>query len=345
MLTNFFYILVAVLMLGIIILVHELGHFLVAKLCKVQVEEFAVGMGMKLFSREHKGVLYSLRAIPIGGFCRFAQDIDSPSDSLSAAPIRKRFPILIAGVFMNFALAFLCAVIMLYMYTVADVLPQVDTVLNDSPAQIAQLQVGDIITEVNSIPISYNYEGVALLRDTLAEADSVTLTVRRGNTAQTITLTPELVTDEVTGQSAKQIGIYFKTRTCTLPEALRYGGVYMWDTTKDMLQTLKNLFFKGEGMESVTGPVGTISLVSEIVRSDSRMFLQLLFLISLNLGIVNLLPLPGLDGGRLVFLLVEAVRCKPVPPDKEGMVHAVGMLLLLLLAVLLTWHDIVNIIL
>ena len=114
----------------------------------------------------------------------------------------------------------------------------------------------------------------------------------------------------------------------------------MVQTTKNMLDVLRKLIFKGEGAENMAGTVGTVAVVSEVMRQDSSMALDILFLLSLNIGIMNLLPLPALDGGRLVFLIVEAVRGKPVPPEKEGLVHVIGLIALLALFVVLTFHDI-----
>ena len=118
----------------------------------------------------------------------------------------------------------------------------------------------------------------------------------------------------------------------------------MVDFVKMMLDALKNLVFHGQGVDDMAGPVGIISVVSEVAREGFYMVLYILFIISLNLGLMNLLPLPALDGGRLVFLIVEAIRRKPVPPEKEGMVHGIGMLLLLGLIVVITWQDIARLI-
>ena len=143
---------------------------------------------------------------------------------------------------------------------------------------------------------------------------------------------------------ALQIGIQFSSRTYTFTEAVPEAGRFMLDVTKMMLTTLKNLVFKGEGVKEVSGPVGIISFVSGQVKEGWYMILYIVFLISLNLGIMNLLPLPALDGGRLVFLIVEGIRRRPVPPEKEGMVHAIGFLLLLVLIGLVTYQDIARLI-
>ncbi|MGX8705882.1 MAG: site-2 protease family protein, partial [bacterium] len=151
------------------------------------------------------------------------------------------------------------------------------------------------------------------------------------------------VTDE-NGVTHGMIGIEFATRTFTFMESLRYSGEYMVATTKTMLDTLRRLFFHGEGVNQITGTVGIIAVVSQYARDGFYEILWLVFIISLNLGIMNLLPLPALDGGRLVFLIVEAIRRKPIPPEKEGLVHGIGLALVLGLFVVLTFHDVARLI-
>lgn len=343
--SNILYILIAILILGVIIFMHELGHYLVGRLSGIGIIEFAVGFGPKILGWKRKGIEYSLRALPLGGFCKFVGEDDGDTSSPNAMnnmPVWKRFLTVFAGPAMNFILAFVAAVAMLCMFYVYDIYPQVDTILEGSPAQEAQLLPGDVVLSANGSDIEYTYAGVEILRGVIQDNDAVDLTVQRGEDRIDIHLVPAKVTDEATGETVNQIGITFSSRNFTLLEAIPGAGEYMLDTTKMMLEVLRNLFFKGEGAEDLAGPVGTITVVSELVQSDSRLILNIIFLISLNLGIMNLLPFPGLDGCRLIFLIVEAVRGKPVPPEKEGMVHGIGLLLLLGLSVVLLYHDIVT---
>lgn len=342
MLTNLLYVLLAILLLGIVIFIHELGHFIVGRLCGIGVTEFAMGFGPKVFSCKRKGIEYSLRALPLGGFCRFVDDDDpQASNAMSKAPVWKRILTVFSGPAMNFILAYVAAVIMLCIYYTGTITPVVDTIVDGSPAQIAQLQPGDTVISANDVEITNDYMGVEQLRALIQQNDSLELTVDRGGESVELTLVPELVALE-DGSTVKQIGITFTAEytRMSLPEAIPGAGQYMLDTTRAMLDFLRNLIFKGEGAEGMAGAVGTVAVVSEALQANSSMFLNFLFVISLNLGIMNLLPLPALDGGRLVFLIVEAIRRKPIPPEKEGMVHAIGMMLLLGLAVVLTWHDI-----
>ena len=344
MLTNLLYVLIAIVLLGVIIIVHELGHFAVGRLCGIGVVEFSVGFGPKLFGWKRKGIDYSVRVLPFGGYCKFVgEDDDNPSpNAMNQMPVWKRFLTVFAGPAMNFVLAYLAAVAMLCMFY-GTVEPRIETVVADMPAAEAQLQPGDIVIAANGTDISRDADGAAVLRGIIRESDSVELTVLRNGETVTTTLVPELVvTDEATGETARQIGVTFGIQPISLGAAIPEAGRYLCEITELMLDSLRNLIFKGQGADQMAGAIGTVAVASEIMQTDRSMILYFGVVISLNLGIINLLPLPALDGGRLVFLIVEAIRRKPVPPEKEGMVHAIGLMLFFLLALVLAWHDIVT---
>ena len=334
------YILIAILMFGFLIFIHELGHFISAKLLDVQVNEFAICMGPVLWQKKKGETTYSLRAIPIGGFCKFVdEDEENPApNAMNNAPVWKRICTVAAGPAMNFVLAYAAAVLMLCLFYAGGVQPKIASVVEGAPAQTAELQAGDVVTAVNGTEIAFDDTGVSALRAAVQTGQTVDLTVDRGGETLSLSLTPAAV--EENGETVYQIGVMFTTRTYTLGEAIPGAGRYMVQTTKSMLDVLRKLIFKGEGAENMAGTVGTVAVVSEVMRQDSSMALDILFLLSLNIGIMNLLPLPALDGGRLVFLIVEAVRGKPVPPEKEGLVHVIGLIALLALFVVLTFHDI-----
>ena len=215
------------------------------------------------------------------------------------------------------------------------------------PAARAGLMPGDHILEVNGEALTNDSAGVNKMIQTIQSGDltrPIELVVDRGGEKLNYSMTAAPVTDE-NGQTTRyQIGIVFSSRTFNILESIREAGSYMVETTGMMLDSLKNLIFKGEGLEDTAGTVGIIAVVAQQAREGMYMVLWLVFIISLNLGIMNLLPIPALDGGRLLFLIVEAIRGKPIPPEKEGAVHAVGMVLLLGLFVVLTFHDIVKLI-
>lgn len=343
MLTNFLYIVLAILLLCLLIVVHELGHFAVGRLCGVGVVEFSVGFGPKLVGWRRKDTDYSIRAIPLGGFCKFVgedEDNNAPN-AMNNMPVWKRFLTVAAGPVMNFLFAFFAAVIMLCLFY-GTVAPTVDSVVEGMPAYEAQLQVGDVITHANGTEITHDAEGTEALRAIIRGSESVEMTVKRGEETLNLTLVPDLVTDEATGEQVQQIGITFQFVPYNLATAVPAAAGMLKEMSTMMLDFLRNLVFKGEGVEDVAGPIGTVAVVSQYLALDPSQLIYFAVVISLNLGIMNLIPFPGLDGSRLVFLAVEGIRRKPVPPEKEGMVHAIGLLLLLGLSAVLIWHDIMT---
>lgn len=351
------YIIAALLILSFIVMVHEFGHYLAGRLCGIGIIEFAVGMGPKLFGWERKGIKYSLRAIPIGGFCSFVgEDDDNPApNAMNKMPVWKRFITVASGPVMNFVLAYVVCAILLANFMNVLLMPRIDAVVEDMPAIEAGFQAGDIVVDVNGTPISYDNEGAELMRSIVQTADpdsELFFTVKRGKENVELSLKPKLVpvpyvntaTGEEFVRETYQIGIQFGVRNYTFSESITEAGGYMVDTAKMMIDAIKNLVFKGEGVDEMSGPVGIISVMSEQIKEGMYMILYLVFIISLNVGIMNLLPLPALDGGRLVFLTVEGITRKRIPPEKEGLVHGLGLLLLLGLMVFITYNDIVRLI-
>lgn len=340
------YILIAILMLGFIVTMHEFGHYLLGRLCGIGIVEFSVGFGPKLFGFQRKGIQYSLRLIPLGGFCAFVgEDDESPApNAMNNQSVLKRFLTVAAGPFMNFVLAFVFCAILLSCFITAELYPKVIDVSDHSPAAECGIQAGDIILNVNGSDISYDTEGVYALQSAIA-ADTVTITVDRDGEITALKAAPEKIVDSESGATRYLIGITLGSRCYTLPEALRGTCGYMVEFTGMMLDSIKDLIFHGAGTDELMGPVGIVSFMSDTVQSDALYgVVNLIFILSLNVGIMNLLPVPGLDGGRLIFLIVEAIRRKPVPPEKEGMVHGLGLLLLLALIVFITYQDVIRLI-
>ena len=346
---NILYIILAILMLGIIIIIHELGHFLVGRACGIGVVEFSVGMGPKLFGWRRGDTDYSVRALPVGGYCRFVgEDADDHApNAMNAMPVWKRFLTVLAGPLMNFLLAFLVAVLIFLIWPVTTgVIPAIDTVVEDTPAMTAGILPGDLVTAVDGVPVTRDAEGITLLREQIQQKDTLELTILRDGETIAVTLTPAEAEAE-DGSTVKQIGVVFTTLTHqnNLFEAVRDALGAMRSYSTMMLDILRDLIFHFRGGENMAGAIGTVAVVSEQLKTDFSLILDFSFLISLNLGIINLIPFPGLDGSRLLFLLLEAIRRKPVPPEKEGMVHAIGLVILLGLAAVLAVHDIMTYIL
>ncbi len=338
----------AILMLAFIIIVHELGHFTVGRLCGVGIEEFSVGFGPKLLQWTRNGIRYSLRLIILGGYVRFTGEDEESSDprAFNNQPVWKRFLTVFAGPAMNFVLAYLTAVALLAgfgLYT-NEVLPRVSEVVASAPAAEAGLKAGDVIAAVDGEEISYDQAGYDRMKELMAlhtQGEPLDLTVTRGG--QCLNIRTGLYQDE---DGSWKMGIIMTQgrERMGVGESLRYGGALMVTLTRELLITLKNLVFRGQGLDQVSGTVGIVREVSRTVSEGFDIALYWILLISANLGLVNLLPLPALDGGRLVFLIVEGIRRKPVPRYKEGLVHFIGLAAFFALFVVLTWHDIARII-
>ena len=342
------YILIAIVMLGFIVTVHEFGHYLVGRLCGIGIVEFSVGFGPKLVGFKRKGIAYSLRLIPLGGYCAFVgEDEENPApNAMNNQPVWKRLLTVAAGPAMNFVLAFTFCAILLSSFIIAEYQPRVAYIYENTPAAAGALEIGDVIVEINGTPISYDGEGVASAREVISSADlnaPLSLVVERGGERVSMELQPQRIVDEETGEVRYQLGIAFGGRTYRFGEALGRSMSYMVEFTGEMLRSLKDLLFHGTGVEDMMGPVGIISFVSDQVSSQKLYaVVNLTFFLSLDIGIMNLLPLPSLDGGRLIFLIIEAIRRKPIPPEKEGMVHAIGLGLLFLLIIAITFKDVVR---
>lgn len=338
------YVILAILMLGVMILVHELGHYAVGCLCGIGVEEFSIGFGPKVFGWRRKEIDYSLRAIPLGGYVRFTgEDEENPSDNaFNNHPVWKRILTVVAGASMKFILAFIAILVLFSMYGAVNV-PVLSGIEPNSPAAEAGLLAGDQIVEVDGVSISCDQEGFNRMYGMFSERMDATpfhLTVRRADETFEVEVSKAL-----TDEGAWQMGVLLgEIRRVSFPVAFKASCQAFVETSRLMLDFLKNLVFRGEGADQVSGTVGAISQASQSIQQGFDMVLNVFASISLNLGIMNLLPLPALDGGRLVFLLIEAIFRKPVPRDKEGMVHAAGMLLLFGLMIVLTYSDIMKMI-
>ena len=345
MIVDILYILLAIALLGVLVMVHEFGHYIVGRLTGMTVLEFSIGFGPKLRGWKRKGIDYSLRAVPLGGYCSFLGEDENNSDprAMNNQPVWRRFLTVLAGPMMNFIFAFIVCVVMLMGYFTAGVSsPTVESVYADYPAAQAGMQAGDVIVEAGGVPIGFSEDGANLLRAIIAAApvdQPIDFTVERAGERLTFSVAPAAMTDE-TGATAYMIGIVFPGRTYNFGEALAEAPRLMVDFVKMMLDGLKNLVFHGQGVDDMAGPVGIISVVSEVAREGFYMVLYILFIISLNLGLMNLLPLPALDGGRLVFLIVEAIRRKPLPPKVENAIMSGSMILVLGLMAFVMLKDI-----
>ena len=373
---------VTLLIFLVMITLHEFGHFIMAKALKVNVLEFAIGMGPAIFKKQGKNTLYSVRIFPIGGYCSLEGE-DGGSDDKGAfcnQKLWKRFLIVSAGAILNLVLGFI-----LFAVYVGMTSPVASNVVDsvDERSYLAETGVisGDKIVEINGHDINI-YDDILLYREEFQKDKEVTLTVKRGGEKLEFTVLPsekdttiiygentaevtdiingtedkytlelsESVPPEYVGQMYKEkrlvLGFTSRRLDITAANIFPQAWYQTCNITKSIYMALADLVTGKTGLENMSGPVGVGQVVNSAVNSGADSGVNILLIVAMltvNLGIFNLLPLPALDGGRLFFMLIELVRRKPVPPEKEGIVHAIGLILLLLLAVVIFFNDILKI--
>lgn len=331
----------ALLLFSFIVFFHELGHFLLARKNGIYVEEFCIGMGPVLVKKKGKETTYSIRLLPIGGACMMGEDeVENQNEnSFNNKSVWARISVIAAGPIFNFILAFILSVIVVSWLGYDK--PIIKSVLENSAAAEAGLQEGDLIKEINGKNIHIFREISAY--NQFHPGEKLELTYERNGEEYTVSLKTR---PDETGRYLIGItqGQYRKANALT---ALQYGfyEVKFWiDYT---IESLKMLFTGVVGLDQLSGPVGIVDVVDEAydtniqygVSSVVLAFLNLSILLSANLGVMNLLPIPALDGGRLVFLIVEAIRGKRIPPEKEGMVHLAGLIALFGLMIFVMFND------
>jgi len=321
-----------IVILCILIFVHELGHFGAAKLLRVRVYEFAIGMGPAFLKRQYGETKYSLRVFPIGGFCALGEDEAAEDErSFGSKPTWVRAVILAAGSLMNVALAVIVMSAIIF-YAGTAVTTVISDVRAESPAYSAGILPGDKITAIDGVKIEQWGDVVRQISGT--EANKLSVEVMRGGSLLVIDTSVVIAED-----GRKIIGITPKVTRNPLT-ALVLGTQASYDMLRNMIAILGQLFTGNVPASDLTGPVGIAYIVDDTAKAGMRPLLYLVALISLNLAIVNLLPFPALDGGRLLFLLIRKVTGKAITDTVEARFHLVGMVMLLALMVFVTWNDI-----
>lgn len=339
-------IILAILAFGMLVIVHEFGHFITAKRGGVQVNEFWIGMGPTLLKKEHNGTLYCLKLLPFGGACVMeGEDEESESEhAFGKASLPRRMLIVAAGALMNFLVGFLIvlAVIQPNGPNGGYIVSTIDSVNPASTAAAAGgLQAGDEILEVDgyNILMRSDFE-IALARgaDTTYE-----VVVRRDG--EKITLPAAVLEATIEGEDGrKMIGLTFAEQPDSIGMHINMAVRTSVNYARMVWASLGMLVTGQVGVDQLSGPVGVAEVMATTASYSISAFLQLVAFISINLGVMNLLPLPALDGGRLVFLILEGIRRKPVPAKYEGYIHAAGLMLLLALMVYVTGQDILRIV-
>ena len=321
----------AVFVFDLLVLVHELGHFATAKMTGMRVDEFAIGFGPKLVSFQRGETVYSIRAIPLGGFNDISgmdpEQNDAGSRGYCEKPVSSRMIVILAGSIMNFILPLFLFFGIFFFAGVSTPSPEpvLGTVLAGKPAAEAGLKDGDRVLAIDGTPIATWSDFVGGVKDSAGEP--VNLTVERGGETFTATVTP---TYDSSTQRA-MVGVMGSVDT-------RYPGfLYM------MVDALYKILLELSGAE-LAGPIGVAQMAGEVAQMGFVPLLNFAAFLSLNLGIVNLFPIPALDGGHFLTLCVEAVRGKPLSPTALRYTQNVGIILLLLLMLLATKNDIVRVI-
>ena len=333
-----------ILVFGIIVFVHELGHFLVAKLNKIKVLEFAIGMGPAIVKWGKKETKYSLRILPIGGYCMMEGEDEESDDprSFNNKSCLARLAVLFAGPFFNFILAFVLGVVICQFCYIDPA--EISGVAEGSAAEEAGLQAGDLIVELDGKNI-YNFRELSYHIVSGKPGASIKVTYKRDGKETTVTVTPKK--DEETGRY--YFGVYSNNREAkNFGEELKYGFLEGRLQIKATLISLKMLFTGGASVNDLMGPVGIGNYMSDVIDEAEKEggfanvilnILNFCILISANLGVMNLLPIPALDGGRILFVLIEMVTGKKIPKEKEALVNGIGFVLLMILIVFVFFND------
>lgn len=340
-----------VLIFGIVVLSHEFGHFIIAKLNGIHVVEFSIGMGPTLFSFQKKETTYAIKLLPIGGACMFegedglAIEDGETEGSFLKANVWARIATVVAGPIFNFILAFIFALILVSVDP-TDV-PILHGVMEGGAAEEAGLEAGDKIVSIDGEKI-YLFREIFLFM-AINKGEPLDVVVERDGGKYQASITPTY--DEASGSYLLGVysGIYEQAKGIDVIKGAYYEIRYCVRAT---YKSLGMLITGNFNRQDVAGPVGiavnvvgkTYDVAKEYgVKSVVTSMMNIILLLSVNLGILNLLPLPALDGGRLMFMLLEVVRGKPVPADKEGIVHFVGLVFFMGLMVVVLFNDLVNI--
>ena len=339
-------IIIAILLFSFIIIFHELGHFLLAKKNGIRVDEFSLGLGPTLIGRKIGETFFCIKLLPFGGACMMGEDkVDDKSpDSFNSKSVWARMSVIAGGPVFNLILAWIFCMILIGATGYRP--PVIEEVLEGSSAEEQGMQAGDVIKEINGRNV-HIWDDMNLYTMTHADEAPFEVVYERDGKEHTAEVEPRVLDESgspllgVVGGEIEKPGIF---------GSMQYGLYKVKYWIHYTVDSLRMLVTGQAGLKDLSGPVGIVNVVSDMYESSApagvwAVFLNMLnfgTLLTVNLGILNILPLPALDGGRLVFLIIEAVRKKRVPPEKEGMVHFAGFAVLMILMVVVMYNDIMK---
>lgn len=319
-------ILLAILVLLLMITIHEFGHYTAGKLLKFKINEFSVGFGKALFSKTKKnGEVFSIRLIPLGGYCAFeGEDTNNENaDSFNAQAPWKRLIVLFSGAFFNFLSAILFSVILLAVVGNGQVkVVSVDGINNS----VEKLQVGDVITHANGEKLSFLNGGLSGITADVKIDEDIKLTIIRNGEKMEVIVQKYAVMED--GSEVGKFGITTSYQNLSFGQACLQVVPFSFQMAWECLVILGQLLIGVYGLQDIGGPITTIGAMANASAVSMLNYLLLIPLIAVNLAVFNLLPIPALDGAKMVFVLIEWIRGKPINRDLENKIHTVGLILL-----------------
>lgn len=346
--TVLFNILLFIIILTIIISIHEFGHFIWAKITGVYVYEFAIGMGPKIISKQYGETVYSIRAIPFGGFCSLAgEDLDEDDAKKVPKKMRlqnktcwERFLIMVFGPLNNFILAVVLLFFIALIWGGTTMDPIISKVDKNSAIEKVGIEAGDKIVKINGKKVSTS-DDVSLYIALSDPTKKNTITVERDGKTIDFKVKPKKVKE---GEEVSyKYGMMLKQKkTKGFGNAIVYTYKKTGSIFKQMFITVKSLFTGGVKVSQLSGPVGIYSVVGEQAKTGLANIIYLIAFLSINVGFINLLPIPAFDGGHILFIIIEMIKGSPVKPELENKIHTIFLMLLLLLMLVVTFNDILR---
>ena len=339
-------IVIAIILFSLIIIFHELGHFTLAKINKIRVDEFSLGLGPTLIGKKIGGTFFCLKLLPFGGACMMGEDDadDMSEGSFNSKSVWVRMSVIAAGPVFNLILAWiLCSIMVGWIgYSSATV----TDVSEGYSAAEEGVQAGDVIKEINGRNI-HIWNDISLYNLTHPDETSLEVVLDRDGEEYTVEIGPRQLKGDAYAKLGVVGGENVKPRFFG---SIQYGAYTVKYWINYSIDSLRMLVTGQLGLQDLSGPVGIVNAVDDVYETSSSAGMDVLVLnlmnfavlLTANLGVLNLLPLPALDGGRLVFLIIEAVRRKRIPPEKEGIVHFAGFAALMVLMVVVMYNDIVR---